>query len=674
MLLELLGKEHTFQTFDDSPSKRSVLARILHGPFAANEKELQRLNDQGAGIYFTVNQTDLKGRQAGNVTAVRALFVDFDTVDRGRQFNYFIKPSAIVESSPGKHHVYWFTDDFTTAEFKEYQLKLANALGGDLKIHDLPRVMRVPGFDHKKTKPFKVVEVGGCGDTYSADDLKDWIDSFSDLWSAEGIVALHKNETVIPQVAKDYTEDDPDAVKHLEALLTELAQQGEGGRNDALNKTAFVAYGLCAAGRLDYDTVTCQLIDTAISIGLEESEATTTCRSARKKAIPIPNDLDGLPMLDHESIVHDLFNTEDKFDLSIFSLTGSSERMRRNMLDRVFILGQIALLGEITVLYAKPNTGKTLLVIGMIVASIKAGNIKGDDVYYINADDSSTGVVEKIEIAEEFGGFHMLTPGDGREINGKKEVFDPRKFGKYIRKMVEDGTAKNKIIVLDTLKKFTDTMDKTTSAKFMTELRYFTSVGKGSVILLAHVNKRPDEQGNLIEAGTSDTLDDTDCAYIMQEVGTVGTIKTIEFIQKKARGGGVSDRAIYSYSIDNTLEYSEMVASVKCLTGADIVEAQGAGLLEQNKDIIDCILTGIGHGINGTRDLIKYAAEELTLGRNAVGKALKQHEGSDYSRGHRWTAEVGARGLKMYHVLNTDDIDSLDNLDNLDNLDDLSTD
>lgn len=254
LLLDSLGRKHTFQTFDDSPKKRPHLVKILHGTLEENKKELQRLNSQGAGIYFTVNQTDLSGRTAKNVTRVRALFVDFDTVDLNRTFNYYLPPSAIVESSPGKHHVYWFVDGLDLSEFKEYQLKLAHALGGDLKVHDLPRVMRVPGFDHKKGEPFPALEIGGYGATYTAVDLRDWVDSLSDLIG---------DTAISPPL---HTEDDPDAVKMFEFLLAKLSNQEEGGRNDALNKTAFTAYGLCAAGRLEYDDVTSQLIDTAVEM------------------------------------------------------------------------------------------------------------------------------------------------------------------------------------------------------------------------------------------------------------------------------------------------------------------------------------------------------------------------------------------------------------------------
>ena len=43
-------------------------------------------------------------------------------------------------------------------------------------------------------------------------------------------------------------------------------------------------------------------------------------------------------------------------------------------------------------IYAKPNTGKTLLVIWMLIQAIKDKKIDGKNVHYINADDDYKGL------------------------------------------------------------------------------------------------------------------------------------------------------------------------------------------------------------------------------------------------------------------------------------------
>lgn len=172
MLLDVLGKFHTFQTFDDSPAKRPELVRTLHGTLTEHYDELSRLNKLGAGVFFTINETDGKGRKNENIVRVRALFADFDEPDKDRMRLFLDMgrkgPSCVVESSPGKHHAYWLMDDqgvsrdqtpADLAEFTPAQKLLAYCFGSDPKICDLARVMRVPGFYHNKGAPFLVREI-----------------------------------------------------------------------------------------------------------------------------------------------------------------------------------------------------------------------------------------------------------------------------------------------------------------------------------------------------------------------------------------------------------------------------------------------------------------------------------------------------------------------------------
>ncbi|KJV05923.1 hypothetical protein [Methylocucumis oryzae] len=114
------------------------------------------------------------------------------------------------------------------------------------------------------------------------------------------------------------------------------------------------------------------------------------------------------------------------------------------MLDNRFVLGRIAIYGQATAIYAKPNTGKTLLTIWLLIQAISAKGIEGADVFYINADDNYRGLVEKLKLAE-LHGFEMLAPGH----NG----FEAKLFVNYIQAMVRDESAHGKIIILDTLKK-----------------------------------------------------------------------------------------------------------------------------------------------------------------------------------------------------------------------------
>jgi hypothetical protein len=117
------GGSFTFQTYHDVPrgyAKDPELSEILHWPAGDITKQRQvfdrlakvnttlRPTDKdkllrGAAICVMLNETDLQGRGAKNVTHIRANGSDNDT---GHE-DYPISPSITVESSPG-HFQDWF--------------------------------------------------------------------------------------------------------------------------------------------------------------------------------------------------------------------------------------------------------------------------------------------------------------------------------------------------------------------------------------------------------------------------------------------------------------------------------------------------------------------------------------------------------------------------------------
>jgi predicted P-loop ATPase len=161
----------TLQTFDDCPVRRKEraeknkerkkqgkpplkdpLTSIRHGLLAKRWDELVDLNQRRAGIFITVNETDRGGRKEQNIKRVRACFIDLDGAPLPTTFH--AKPHIVVESSPGKWHVYWLVSDCALDQFEAIQKRLIRHYGGDESVHDLPRVMRLPGFFHHKGEPF----------------------------------------------------------------------------------------------------------------------------------------------------------------------------------------------------------------------------------------------------------------------------------------------------------------------------------------------------------------------------------------------------------------------------------------------------------------------------------------------------------------------------------------
>jgi hypothetical protein len=332
--------------------------------------------------------------------------------------------------------------------------------------------------------------------------------------------------------------------------------------------------------------------------------------------------------------------------LDRFSLNGASREMRSKMLEDKYILGRIAILGQMTAIYAKPNTGKTLLTLWLLSEAIKTGGICPEDIYYINADDHHKGLTEKTEIAEQYG-FLMLAPGYAGYEGG--EVFTREMLIEILVEMITTDTAKGKVIIMDTLKKFVEVMDKGKSSKFTEIGRQFVSKG-GSLIMLAHCNKHRDSDGGVVFGGTSDITDDVDCWYTLDVLEESEEQKTVVFENFKDRGN-VDKRAVYTY-LNSAPNYSALLDSVKELdegTANQIAHRRiiNEALIE-NQPIIDEIKSAIRSGITHKTELIKSVAGNTGESKKKVSRVLKDHTGNDFSKGQIWFLKIEDKNAHVY--------------------------
>ncbi|MEG1234291.1 MAG: plasmid replication protein, CyRepA1 family [Acinetobacter sp.] len=212
----------TFQTFADRKDSTANLARVFHGTLNSCSANLQDLNKQGAGVFVTINKTDLKGRARNNVTDIRALFIDFDKVNPERVDTLQalpLPPSMIVESSPNKHHAYWIlgSGEIALDDFKPLQKRLIGFFkddGAD-NIHDLPRVLRLAGFYHQKQERY-LTRVLYTGEKYSADALKAWVHDLPQPIEAE---TQQKTFTPLPTAKNRPFTDATDNASKIEDAL-----------------------------------------------------------------------------------------------------------------------------------------------------------------------------------------------------------------------------------------------------------------------------------------------------------------------------------------------------------------------------------------------------------------------------------------------------------------------
>jgi putative DNA primase/helicase len=163
----------TFQTFDDSKRTDQSLARVYHGTLERHGAALLDMQARGAGVFVTVNETDGTGRKAENVIRVRAFFLDLDGAPL-EPVTAWEPPHILCETSPQKYHAYWLVDDCPLDAFKPTQKDLIACFGGDDVIHDLPRVMRLPGFWHLKGDPcmVRMIETGAFAGSFGLSEFQ----------------------------------------------------------------------------------------------------------------------------------------------------------------------------------------------------------------------------------------------------------------------------------------------------------------------------------------------------------------------------------------------------------------------------------------------------------------------------------------------------------------------
>ena len=327
--------------------------------------------------------------------------------------------------------------------------------------------------------------------------------------------------------------------------------------------------------------------------------------------------------------------------LTRFSLKDSLLDLEKQRVEQRLILGPIGLLGQALVIYALANTGKTLIVLYLLIEAIKRGLLDPAKLYYINMDDNSSGLVDKVRLSVEYG-FHMLADGH--------RGFEAKNFRIAMETMVQNNTASGVVVVIDTLKKFVNTMNKEHSAEFTRLVRQFSLKG-GTVIALSHANKNPGPDGKIKYTGTTDIVDDFDCAYTLQAISTQpdGHIKVVEFTNIKRRGD-VAETAAYSYCTERGLTYSELLTSVQEVDPDQLEPLKQAAELASDAPVVAAIAACIAEGITTKMKMADAGSKRANVSTRVALRVIEKYIGEDPAL-HYWRYVVGARGAQNYELL-----------------------
>jgi hypothetical protein len=150
----------TFQAIPEYPGACGYPS-ILHGTLADLWPRLCDLQDEGCGVFVTINETDGRGRRVENIRAVRAVFADQDEPDGMPDFGD-APPTLVVMSGRGEHYLWAVKPGERLEDFTPAQKGIAAKLGSDPKVSDLARVLRLPGSFHLKSGTPRMVELVHC--------------------------------------------------------------------------------------------------------------------------------------------------------------------------------------------------------------------------------------------------------------------------------------------------------------------------------------------------------------------------------------------------------------------------------------------------------------------------------------------------------------------------------
>lgn len=286
-------KPVTFQTFSDReelkvkrPGKKDYdpNAKVGHGTLERDEDAapLEHLNARGAGVYVMVNAADGRGRTAKNVLRIRALFIDTDGAPLPTSTP--LQPHLMVQSSPGKFHLYWLVTGVELSDFGTLQQALAEHYGTDPSVKDLPRVMRLPGFYHRKAEPVMVLllEAHEKAPYTPTDVFIAWPFLPKRLEQDRALEAeQEKRRTQLIKAPAERraapSQDDDRERRRVLALLQahhdRVANAGDGTRHETLKDSAYTLGGYVGGGYLARDEVEDELTNAAEACGLPDAEA-----------------------------------------------------------------------------------------------------------------------------------------------------------------------------------------------------------------------------------------------------------------------------------------------------------------------------------------------------------------------------------------------------------------
>jgi hypothetical protein len=247
--------------------------------------------------------------------------------------------------------------------------------------------------------------------------------------------------------------------------------------------------------------------------------------------------------------------------------------------------------GHVNLWVAPSNGGKTLL------ASLAARELSdiGYKVYYMQ-EDAAVGDLKEMQQQAEEHEYRLVSSVLG-ETNTDEILDDLRKWTN------SDINLSEYVLIFDTLKKFSEVMNKDRSKQFFKLMRTLTVRG-ATVLLLGHSNKNLTNDGKLIFEGVGDNRNDVDeLMYIHSLVSDSSNRITFTITPDKVRSK--VEKVSFTYDKD-TREVNPLDSAVDLMSELQIQQLQ-----ERDAGIIANIINEI-----------MYSEQQVTILANKVSQAM----------------------------------------------------
>ncbi len=144
------------------------------GSHVSTQPWLQEKQRDGWGVFVAVQAMRGAKCRLSDVAYIRCVFAEMDIGEPLKP--YPLEPSMIIESSPGKYHVYWLVspeEPINADEFNGIEMRLVETYGSDPDCKDRARRLRLPGtWNVKPGRPPHLVKlIHESGARYSKADL-----------------------------------------------------------------------------------------------------------------------------------------------------------------------------------------------------------------------------------------------------------------------------------------------------------------------------------------------------------------------------------------------------------------------------------------------------------------------------------------------------------------------